>query len=358
MAPTKPANFDAKKAASAGATSVRRSRRIAATSYRRDREHEAITCHDDGENDDSTESSTNARESHALLSAKQRAWWMVEGSAQGATTTLVKRCIREYGWDLPKSQKVLTAYKQFLFLKKELADWDSKLLSPCHLVDQMWHQHILNVFNYHNDMVLLCGRLVVGHEPDGAFDFADKLRRDQFTMKCLIYYFGSCDVNIWGPAPITIIIEDQHRKELLFKVNMTTPMSRAFNVVAQRKQVSVSSLRFMGDDGNILGSATAETLNLEDEDRIYVYDSDVHASITITIKDYNREDYVFKIKMTTRMSKVFNVVAQRKRVSVTLLSFMGDDGIISGGETAAALKLEDGDQIHVFSGNMGNNMVM
>jgi uncharacterized ubiquitin-like protein YukD len=89
-----------------------------------------------------------------------------------------------------------------------------------------------------------------------------------------------------------------------------------------------------------------------------MYDSDVHASITITIKDYNGEDYVLKIKMTTRMSKVFNVVAQRKRLSVTSLSFMGDDGIISGSETAAALKLEDGDQIHVFSGNMGNNMAM
>jgi len=36
---------------------------------------------------------------------------------------------------------------------------------------------------------------------------------------------------------------------------------------------------------------------------------------------------------------------------------MGDDGIISGSETATALKLEDGDQIHVFSGSMGN-MVM
>ena len=92
----------------------------------------------------------------------ERTWWMVdmfeqddeeEGSAttQGATA-LVKRCIRVYGWDLQKTRKVLSAYKQFLTLEKIFKDPMQHLLSPSLLVDQIWHQHILDVVNYSHDM--------------------------------------------------------------------------------------------------------------------------------------------------------------------------------------------------------------
>jgi hypothetical protein len=121
-----------------------------------------------------------------------KTWWMVDinpiggddtSSRQGATA-LVKRCMRTYGWDEVKTRKVLNAHRQFITLKKEVQDWDAKILSPCYLVHQMWHCHILDVVNYYHDMMLLCGR-VVGHDPDGALDYVAKLQRDETTRKTL-----------------------------------------------------------------------------------------------------------------------------------------------------------------------------
>ncbi len=137
-----------------------------------------------------------------------KTWWMVDinpiggeetSSRQGATA-LVKRCMRTYGWDEVKTRKVLNAYRQFITLKKEHEDWDAKILSPCYLVDQMWHSHILDVLNYYHDMMLLCGR-VVGHDPDGALDYVAKQKRDETTRKALQERFGSYDEEVWDYSP-------------------------------------------------------------------------------------------------------------------------------------------------------------
>jgi hypothetical protein len=93
---------------------------------------------------------------------------------------------------------VLKAYRQFLFLKKHNEDWDAKLLSPSFLVDQMWHQHILDVVNYCHDMMLICGH-VVGHNPDGALDIDGKKSRDERTRDGLNEHFeGEHDCEVWG----------------------------------------------------------------------------------------------------------------------------------------------------------------
>eukprot|EP00985_Skeletonema_marinoi_P010596 scaffold4961_cov124-Skeletonema_marinoi.AAC.1 len=88
-----------------------------------------------------------------------------------------------------------------MILKKELKDWDAEILSPCHLVDQMWHCHILDVVNYCHDMMLLCGH-VVGHNPDGAFDAAAKQKRDDTTRASLEEHFGRYDEEVWAFSPI------------------------------------------------------------------------------------------------------------------------------------------------------------
>ncbi len=129
-----------------------------------------------------------------------KTWWMMdlspveETSLQGASV-LVKRCMRTYGWDELKARKVLAAYRQFIILKKELKDWDATILSPCHLVDQMWHCHILDVVNYCHDMMLLCGHFV-GHNPDGALDSAAKQKRDETTRASLKEHFGRYDEEV------------------------------------------------------------------------------------------------------------------------------------------------------------------
>ncbi len=235
-----------------------------------------------------------------------KTWWMVDinpiggddtSSRQGATP-LVKRCMRTYGWDEVKTRKVLNAYRQFITLKKESQDWDAKILSPCYLVDQMWHCHILDVVNYCHDMMLLCGRLV-GHDPDGALDYEAKQRRDETTRELLQERFESYDEDVWdyslgqnndergeeenaGPVDegddeeeeegaelITLRLKFQTGEETMFTLKRTTKMAKVFNAYADRKGVDVSDLRFLADEP-VGFNDTPETLDLEDNDQIDV----------------------------------------------------------------------------------------
>ncbi|EJK52662.1 hypothetical protein THAOC_28042, partial [Thalassiosira oceanica] len=210
---------------------------------------------------------------HEFIS--ESTWWMVDLDApvkQGATP-LVKRCMRVHGWDAPKSRRVLTAYRQFLTLKKEHGDWDATVLSPCYLVDQMWHQHILDVVNYCHDMMMLCGR-VIGHNPDGAM--AGKVERDEATKKALEQRFPDYDRDIWGyEMLITIKVKDQMGEETMFKVNRkTTKMSKIFGAYAARyaarKGCFPESLRFYVDGDTIQPDLTPAQLELNDGDQIDV----------------------------------------------------------------------------------------
>jgi small ubiquitin-related modifier len=57
------------------------------------------------------------------------------------------------------------------------------------------------------------------------------------------------------------------------------------------------------------------------------------------------EETFFKIKKTTKMSKVFETYAQRKGVQATSLRFMLDGERVNEDETPKMLELEDQDQI-------------
>ena len=260
-------------------------------------------------------SASDTQDAHILMSPREndfndKTWWMVdinpiggeETSRQGATA-LVKRCMRTYGWDEMKTRKVLNAYRQFIILKKESEDWDAQILSPCFLVDQMWHCHVLDVVNYCHDMMLLCGR-VVGHDPDGGLDFVAKQQRDNTTRELLQERFGNYDDEVWDYSEdddqdgsdnsddqpegegvigaqrreeetnamaaenITFRITDQNGEETMFEVRRTIKMGVVFNAFAARKGVDVDSFRFMLDGEVIRYDDTPESLELEDNDQI------------------------------------------------------------------------------------------
>jgi len=67
--------------------------------------------------------------------------------------------------------------------------------------------------------------------------------------------------------------------------------------------------------------------------------------ITIRVKDQTGEETMFKIKKSTKMSKVFTAYAQRKGVEVTSLRFLLDGERINDTDTPKMLELEDEDQI-------------
>ena len=193
------------------------------------------------------------------------------------------RCQREYLWDEAKCRRVLNAYRQFLELKKILEDWDATILSPSQVVDQMWHQHLLDVTNYCHDTILLCGH-VVGHNPDGALDGPAKAARTKTTRDALFENFGS-DYNkeMWltptelheeeridSKIPIELILRDKTGKKQLFKLNRHQKLSVLFKSYAQMTGVAVHELRFLLDGELIPESATPFDLELNDHDEIDV----------------------------------------------------------------------------------------
>jgi len=98
-------------------------------------------------------------------------WWLVDlqSNITGGATPLVKRCMKEYGWDEDHCRQALRAYKQFLCLKADYRDFYAALFSPSSKVDQMWHMHSLDTFNYATDCNLLSGAFV-HHNVDGGND--------------------------------------------------------------------------------------------------------------------------------------------------------------------------------------------
>lgn len=87
---------------------------------------------------------------------REEEWWKTN---QDKISVLMKLCARAYDWDDATSKKVLNAYRQFLVIKREQSDWDSKKVTPCWSVDQMWKQHS-TLDDYDFDMSNLCELLV------------------------------------------------------------------------------------------------------------------------------------------------------------------------------------------------------
>ena len=68
-------------------------------------------------------------------------------------------------------------------------------------------------------------------------------------------------------------------------------------------------------------------------------------AITIRVKDQGGEETFFKVKNTTKMSKVFGAYAQRKGVQQSSLRFLLDGERINPEDTPKSLELEDQDLI-------------
>jgi len=81
----------------------------------------------------------------------------------------------------------------------------------------------------------------------------------------------------------------------------------------------------------------------------------VNEPITIRVKDQTGEETMFKIKKSTKMSKVFSAYAQRKGVEPASLRFLLDGERIGPDETPKMLELEDEDQIDCVLAQVGGS---
>lgn len=77
--------------------------------------------------------------------------------------------------------------------------------------------------------------------------------------------------------------------------------------------------------------------------------------ITLRVRDQTGEETVFKIKKTTKMSKVFSAYAQRKGVDSNSLRFLLDGERITDDQTPKTLELENDDQIDCVLEQLGGS---
>ena len=90
----------------------------------------------------------------------------------------------------------------------------------------------------------------------------------------------------------------------------------------------------------ISNKLTNEIGALKDDDSID-RGKDTSDTINILVKDQSGDETFFKVKKTTKMSKVFTAYAQRKGIAITSLCFLLDGDIIDAGDTPKSLDLED-----------------
>ena len=231
-------------------------------------------------------------------------WW------EYGSVPLVKRCIREFGWSDKYATRVLEGYKKFLQLKKDLSDWDHKILSPSIPVDKMWHMHILDVTNYIKDCELLCGHLV-GHDPDGMLNADARKRRVETTRHILQNQLGGeMDEEVWNFGVSDDNLQDRKRRRMDEHV--------------EHSSVSGSQLQPQVRESN-------------DADEV----------ITILLMDGNGGETAFKISTrTTKMEKVFKAFAVQKGIDIEALRFLLDGEKVNGDQTGQMLELKDGDILH------------
>ena len=75
----------------------------------------------------------------------------------------------------------------------------------------------------------------------------------------------------------------------------------------------------------------------------------------IRIKDQKGDNTHFKVKKTTKMSKVFEAYAQRRGVTVKSLRFLFEGERVNFNETPKSLEMEDDDQIDCLIEQVGGH---
>ena len=92
----------------------------------------------------------------------------------------------------------LAAYKQFMVLKAVSKDFDATKLSPPPLVDEIWHEHILDTRGYR----AFCDaafKQFVDHDPDGVLDCGARRVRRAATFHYLKLCFkDEYNMEIWN----------------------------------------------------------------------------------------------------------------------------------------------------------------
>mmetsp|Transcript_13755 Transcript_13755/g.24874 ORF Transcript_13755/g.24874 Transcript_13755/m.24874 type:complete len:371 (+) Transcript_13755:116-1228(+) len=289
----------------------------------------------DKENDSPTANGQDSPHQATTDDFHEKNWWKINVEK---AVSLIERCMEMYNWGRAETKKILNSYRQFLVLKKEHADWDATVLSPCWPVDQMWAQHSqMEDFDY--DMRNLLGHVVNRTPAAGA---EEKARQDKTTKEAFKQRFGSYDEELWND--INVITRDQFGVEETFEVNRREPLSAIFEVHAHKKGESVEKFHFAFDGKTIDDEDTPMRLGIENNGKIEASYID-KVAVTIRFLSENKEQG-FLIDKTSMISKTFDEFAKEVLdTEPSKLVFLSQEKRVYGYESPAALNLKCRDNV-------------
>jgi len=240
---------------------------------------------------------------------------------------LLPRCARNFGWDRAKCDRVLTAYRQFMELKRQHQDWDASLLTPPLEVDKMWFEHILDVEQYVPACQAYFGRLV-GRNPDGAPDSADRATSIQTTKISVQSRFAKEDIDskIWSfGAPVESNVIPKKVEEA--KKSLPWPPTAS------------NSGKDKSDNDNDL------VVQLSPDEQATLKGSGDKESTVVRIRDSLGNETFFKVRRNMPMWRIFDRWAERKGEVRQKFRFYLDGEKVGPDETPDMLKLDDQDPI-------------
>ena len=224
--------------------------------------------------------------------------------------TLSPRLRREHGWSEAFTDRALEGYRQFMKLKILQEDWDAEKLSPSVVIDRVWHAHILDTKSYARACDAYAGRMI-HHNPDGGLNQEERLERIKITQATLIGLCGNkFDKEVWSFG------EDSTR------TSSNENKRRRIDTVADE---------------------------VEEEKKDQEDDSEADL-ITIILEDETRTRFIFKIRRTAKLQKLFEEYARRKGVkNINDLRFLLDGDRMLPYQMPVDLEMEDHDEIDVMT---------
>jgi small ubiquitin-related modifier len=204
-----------------------------------------------------------------------------------------------------------------------------------------------------------------------------------------------------GSEQMTVTLKNQSNQTMQFKVRKSTEFKKIFSAYAARVGVPTRELRFLLDGEAISENQTPDTMSLEEDDQIEVFQFQVggtqedeeettdkidlneqpkeekeslhetpasvsafsappvspatdkplpnvapYHSMNLRIKDQTTGQItVFKIKQDTLLSKVFEYFAKQHGYSLSLIRFFYEGKRLNGNASPKMLKMQDGDEI-------------
>lgn len=175
-----------------------------------------------------------------------------------------------------------------------------------------------------------------------------------FGVDAFVPAVGGGEEDGGAEAPITLKVRDSTGDEMVFRVKRGTQMRKIFEAYAQRLGVSAATLKFSIDGERIKDEDTPKMLELQNDDQIDVFINQTGGSedvkpddiaITVKVKEGSGDEIAFKVKRSTKMSKIMEAYANRRGIELSSLRFMFDGNRVNAEDTPKTLEMEDGDLI-------------